>query len=520
MSLFTPADIAALEAAVALLEPQQPKHASPLDLACALDPNTVRTPALELINRELVRAFNGRNERLIISMPPQEGKSTLAGEWFPLWVLAQQPDTRIVLTSFSDRLARRSSRKIRSHVYTHGSALGVQVSKETWGQHDWRIRDHIGGIYATPVQGELTGQPADLIIIDDPHKGAKQADSDTQRDDVWEWWQSTASARLAPGAPVILILTRWHEDDLAGRLIADSDRWRVINIPARAEADDVLGRRPGEWLQSARGRTADEWQQIESQAGSRTFNALYQGRPSPLAGAVWQRTWWRRYDTPLWSDAGNGRAFRCPVLDQVILSWDMTFKDTKSSDFVVGQVWGRKGADVFLLDQVRKRMTFTETLSAFQALAKRWPDASMKLVEDKANGSAVIDSLKRVVPGIVAVNPKDSKLSRANAVAPFIEAGNVFLPSSSVALFNVDELIEESTAFPNGAHDDQVDAMSQALSRLLLSSGHGSAYLEYMRQAVGEVPVSTRNWRETSKRLKEGADGSRKPVRATPIRPV
>jgi len=150
---------------------------------------------------------------------------------------------------------------------------------------------------------------------------------------------------------------------------------------------------------------------------------------------------------------------------------DMAFKDTKASDFVAGQCWARRGANVYLLDQVRKRLSFTDTLTAFQAFTGRWPQASRKLVEDKANGTAVVDSLGSKIPGIIAVTPHESKYARANAVAPFVEAGNVFLPDSGVALFEVEEFITETAGFPNAAHDDQVDAASQALNEMLLNLG-------------------------------------------------
>jgi predicted phage terminase large subunit-like protein len=293
-----------------------------------------------------------------------------------------------------------------------------------------------------------------------------------------------------------VILTRWHEDDLAGRLVAaeDGHRWRVINIPALADHDpakgqsDPLGREPGEWLTSARGRTAAEWEQIRIQAGSHVFAALYQGRPSPDAGNVWLRHWWRRYHEPLWSQhPDHPGAYRVNGCDEVIMSWDMTFKDTKGSDYVAAGILARRGADVFLLDVIRKRLSFPDTLVAFAAFVARWPDAVRKLVEDKANGPAVISSLKSKIPGIVAINPKDSKYGRATAVAPFVEAGNVFLPDPEVALFDPEELITEAAGFPNAAHDDLVDMMSQALAELLLDGNGAQAWIAWAKRKAEEA---------------------------------
>jgi len=313
------------------------------------------------------------------------------------------------------------------------------------------------------------------MIIDDPVKDRSEADSATYRQNVWDWWTDVASTRLAPGAPVVLILTRWHDDDLAGRLLAaeDGHLWRVINIPAQADHDpaagetDLLGREPGEYLESARGRTREQWDAIKIRAGSRTWNALYQGRPTPAEGGIFKRGWWQEYDTPRWVVRPDGSCF-VPGADEVVQSWDMAFKDTSSSDYVVGQVWARWGVEVFLLDQVCERLSFVDTLHAVRSLSARWPQAVAKYVEDKANGTAVINALSRTVPGLIPVEPDGSKEARASAVSPFVEAGSVYLPAPELAPW-AGAFIEEHAAFPHGAHDDQVDATSQALNRLLLN---------------------------------------------------
>ena len=168
----------------------------------------------------------------------------------------------------------------------------------------------------------------------------------------------------------------------------------------------------------------------------------------------------------------------------MLVSVDAAFKDTKSSDYVVMQVWARRGANVYLLDQIRKRLSFTDTLTAFTGLCARWPQAHRRLVEDKANGTAVIDSLKAKIPGIVPVTPHESKYARASAVSPFIEAGNVFLPDPAIALFDAEAFVTEAASFPNDVHDDQVDAASQALAELLLDGTGAAAWIAWaQRQA-------------------------------------
>jgi len=463
----------------------EPEHwDTPGDLAVALDPRTVQTPALRLIDQFLVDITNTPDGRGIVIMPPQEGKSQRVTRRFPTAVLKRNPDTRIAIASYEDRVARRWGRVIRDDIREHGHRLGgLQVRRDLSSQSEWQLAGYDGGVFSVGVGGGLTGRPVDLLIIDDPIKDRKQADSEVYREAVWDWWTDVAATRLAPGAPVILILTRWHEDDLAGRLLAaeDGHLWRVLRIPAQADHDpskgetDSLDREPGEFLESARGRTTPQWEAIKVRSGSRSWNALYQGRPSSAEGDMLKRDWWKYYDTPLWSERPDGTRI-VHGTDEVIASWDLTFKGTEGTDMVVGQVWMRRGADAYLLDQVRARMDFTQTCHAFRLLSARWPQAVLKLVEDKANGPAVISALSRIVPGIIPEEPDGSKEARAAAVSPLIEAGNVWLPAPELELIEgesapfawVGDFIEECAGFPNGKHDDQVDALSQALKRLIL----------------------------------------------------
>lgn len=513
MSGFSDADLAAFDAALARLEPAGVSWDRPGELAAAIDPKTVETDALRLVDSFVMDVLRTPDGRGIISVPPQEGKSQRVTKTSVLWALLQNPDLRVAIASYSQTLAEGFGREIRNWIQSNSGDegtldLGLRIAPDNGAAKRWQLAGHRGGVICVGLSSNLTGRPVDLLIIDDPVADREQADSQYYRDAAWNWWQSVGSTRLAPGAPVIVIMTRWHEDDLAGRLLSHEDGhiWKVLNIPALASHDpakgekDPLGRKPGEWLRSARGRTAEQWEAIRVRAGSRTFNALYQGRPSPDTGNVWQRQWWGRFPKPLHAVVKGVAHFDC---DEVIMSWDMTFKDTKGSDFVVGQVWGRRGADVFLLDQVHERMSFTRTLTAFQKMAAKWPQAHAKLVEDKANGSAVIDTLKSRVAGIVPITPKESKFSRANAVAPFIEAGNVHVLSSQWG----DEFIEECAGFPNAAHDDRVDAASQALARLFITgSSSGVVFLDawkaHARKTDVEVPSVARNWRATVTQLR------------------
>jgi hypothetical protein len=273
---------------------------TPLDFACRFDRRTVRTPALELVSQRVAEAADSRDGRLVLSVPPQEGKSTTL-RWAVLWLLTRDPERRIVVASYASGLARTSGRIVRSLVESYGSDMGLQVDRSHADASDWQLAGHAGGLRAVGVGGGLTGQPTDVLIVDDPIKDQQAADSPTIRENLHEWWSAVALTRLAPGAPVIVVQTRWHEDDLAGRMEAEG--WPVVNIPAQADGQtpDALDRTPGEYLLSARGRTDADWHAKRKAVGERTWAALYQGRPAPVAGGVFQRAWfdtWRVAEAP------------------------------------------------------------------------------------------------------------------------------------------------------------------------------------------------------------------------------
>lgn len=478
------------EHAAKAFEPKpEARWVSPGDLAKDVDPSTIQTPALDLIDQALIDVENGTCDRLIISMPPQEGKSTRVTKIGPLWFLTRNPERRIAVVSYSAGLALTFGRDIRKFITDNQGQdgtldLGLRISADNGAASEWTLEGHKGGVKAVGLTGGLTGKPADILFIDDPVSNREQAESPTFRERAKNFWRSVGSTRLAPGAPVILILTRWHVDDMAGFLLSQPDkaRWRVINIPAQANHDpdngdtDPLGREPGEWMRSARTnektgqpRTPAEWEQIRVQAGPRDFSALYQGSPNPETGNVFPKEW-ARYSEPMWIDRGNG-VMHVPGIGrddhELVQSWDLTFKDKPTSDFVVGQVWLRVGTTAYLLDQVRARMNFNASLEAVKALSAKWPQAVAKFIEDKANGPAAINSLQSQLVGLIPIEPEGSKYARASAVSPLVHARNVILPTAEL-LPNVEELVEEAKAFPNAAHDDTVDTMSQAINRLLL----------------------------------------------------
>lgn len=431
----------------------------------------------------LASVLAGESPRLMIAMPPRHGKSELASRRFPAFAFGRNPDLSIIGTAYGADLASRMNRDVQKVMDSQDYALlfaetrlkgsplekirpkrsgrfgqmcgGSSPSSAGLRRADlFEIVGRRGAYRSAGVGGGITGMGGDILIVDDPFKDRASADSAAMRERVWAWYTSTLYTRLAPGGGILIINTRWHADDLSGRLLEAAsaqrgDPWRVLEFPAIALEDD-LHRQRGEALHPER-YPLEQLHAIRAALGTRDWEALYQQQPTPDGGAMFREEWlhfWLPKDVP--------------EFDQLLLSWDMTFKNGNNNDFVVGQVWGRKGADRYLLDQVRGRMGFTETLAAFRALAAKWPAATRKLVEDKANGPAVIDSLKHSITGIVPVEPDGSKTARAHAITALFEAGNVHLPHPDLYPW-VKEYMAELTRFPACAHDDQVDATTQAL---------------------------------------------------------
>lgn len=405
------------------------------------------------IAKVLERVEKGEIKRVMFFLPPRSSKSYSISEAFPSWYIGRDPNRRVILTSYGDDLARDFGIANKRKIEEHGpSIFGVELDPSKNAGDDWEIDGYRGRMISSGIGGAITGKGADLMIIDDPVKNQEDADSPTKREKVWKEWQSTLLTRLQPDGAVILVMTRWHEDDLAGRLLKASDDWEVVRIPAIAEANDILGREIGDPIWASYGYDKEWARKKRQEVGSRTWNALYQQRPSAPEGSIIKEEWWKFYD-------------KLPEMEIIIQSWDLNFKKTEDGSYVVGQVWGRSGGDYYLIDQTRRRMGFVENIGAIRAMSHKYPEAIFKFIEDKANGSAMIDVLRQEIDGIMPVSPRGDKTSRANAVAPLIEAGNVYLPNPSRFDW-VNDFMEEWRTFPLGSTDDMVDTSTQALSQL------------------------------------------------------
>lgn len=419
---------------------------------------------------------------LIISMPPQHGKSQGVTETLPSYYLGKYPDRRIIEVSYGDDLARKFGRRNKQKIDEFGKELfNIELAKNSRSDTEFEIEGHRGSMISRGIMSGITGQPGDLIIIDDPIKNRQEAESETYRERIWEEFLNSIYTRLSADGIIILIMTRWHEDDLVGRLLQHMPKKCIeINIPLEAEENDILGRNIGEALFPEIGKD-NEWLKdfkkvYMTQEGARAWSALMQGRPSPDEGSMFKKQWWRYWhykgqDLPPVKIKVGGEIYEIQSeelpdkLDEQIQSWDCTFKDSDGSDFVAGHVWGRRYANKYLLHRVHDRMDIIKTMESIIYVTNKFPKATLKLIEDKANGPAIITMLKRKIGGLVPVNPEGGKLARASAVAPEVESKNVYLPHPQIAPW-VTQFIETFASFPNVKHDDDVDAFSQALNRL------------------------------------------------------
>jgi predicted phage terminase large subunit-like protein len=417
---------------------------------------------IDAICEHLEAVVRGEIRNLIINVPPRHCKSSLVSVLFPAWVWRHRPGVKWLYASHAYSLSKRDSVKCRRLIESswYRNSLDVKWDLSADQNEKMRFDNTEGGSrIATSVQGAVVGEGGDYCLVDDAHS-PMEIYSEEVRKGVLAWYDEEFSSRVndPKTARRIIIAQRLHEDDICGHLL-ERGGWEHLCLPAEFEEPrkpTSIGwtdprKEPGELLWPARfGR--EEIAVLKRDLGTRAAAGQLQQRPAPIEGEVIRRSWWK-----FWKEL--------PQMDEVVQSWDLTFKDTELTDFVVCEVWGRHGADKYLLDMLRARMSFTKTLASFEAMCQKWPTARTKLVEEAANGAALIDTLRRKIPGIIPIKPRGSKLMRAQSVSPQAESGNLYLPDPLTNPW-VQDFIEEWAMFPNGRHDDQVDAATQAITRL------------------------------------------------------
>jgi predicted phage terminase large subunit-like protein len=376
-------------------------------------------------------------------------KSLLVSVFWPAWEWIRWQERRWLYSSYGAQLSIRDSvncrRLIESPWYQRlwRDHFALTSDQNTKGRFD---NDRSGYRLSTSVGGAATGEGGDRIVVDDPHN-VQEAESDSVRKGTIDWFDVVMSTRVndPKTSAKVIVMQRCHQQDLSEHLI-EQGGWEHLVLPAEYEGPTrttSIGfadprKEHGELLWPER-FGPKEIEELKVSLGSYAAAGQLQQRPSPAGGGLLRRHWFRFWQLeganlpPVLVRLPDGShqsiaALELVRIDELIQSWDCAFKDLETSDFVVGQVWGRTGANFILLDQIRDRMDCPTTVRAVRQLSAKWPQCLAKLIEDKANGSAVIQMLAHEIPGILPVNPEGGKVARAAAVSPLIEAGNVYLP--------------------------------------------------------------------------------------------
>jgi predicted phage terminase large subunit-like protein len=442
---------------------------------------------------------------LLLSVPPQHGKSHTVTETLPSWFLGKHPEDSVIICSYDGTIAEGFSRKNRDKFNEYAEDIFNELPNDAvQGVGLWETKKG-GRCRAAGLKAGITSFGAELFIIDDPIKNKEAAQSETIIAKIHGEMGPSVQSRIHPGGKLIVIQTRWIENDVIGYIENKWAEyiWKTINLPCECEdpENDPLGRKLGEALMGEhlgdkdippKIRNDNEWLKskkilVIAGDGEYTWNALYQGHPSAQNGNLFHADWWQLYSRD---------SVRFIDFDYTCLSVDATFKKTETSDMVAMELWGLRQNHVFLYKLVNKRMGFVDTLARIKKFLQDFPGIDELIIEDKANGSAIIDTLRysEGVPPIVGVNPLGGKYSRAQAVSPFVSTLVVHIPNdftdaenreiewdTNEQLTGTQKFVIQHSKFPFMKHDDMVDADTQALARLI-------------KLVTGEEPMPEKNY--------------------------
>ena len=413
-----------------------------------------------LMAKKFEQIADGTVKRLIINMPPRHTKSEFASYLLPSWYLGKFPHKKVIQSSNTGELAVGFGRKVRNLVSSEAYAsvfpdVGLRQDSKAAGR--WATNKG-GEYFAIGVGGTVTGKGADLLIIDDPHseqEAALAAGNPEIYQKVYEWYTSGPRQRLQPGGAIVIVMTRWAEGDLTGRVLADAlkrekgEDWEVIELPAILPSGNPLW--PQFW-------SLEELSALKEELPVGKWNAQYQQKPTGEEGAIVKRDWWK-----IWEGE------RAPACEFIIQSWDTAFTKSERSDFSACTTWGvfyleedRNQPNIILLDAFQERMEFPELKAKALELYREWePDSCV--IEAKAAGAPLVFELRRMGIAVSEYTPVrgNDKFVRLNSVTDLFKSGKVWAPDMRWA----HEVIEQMAAFPNAAHDDLVDSSTQALIR-------------------------------------------------------
>ena len=414
----------------------------------------------------------GERPRYMLFCPPRHGKSQISSRAYPAWALSRDPSLEIMVVSYSADLANSFSydcRTILKQDWYCETFPNTRLEGDRKGISRWKTTAG-GGFLPLGVGGSLTGSGASILVIDDVVKNEAEARSAKKMDEVYRRYQSSMYSRLAPGGGCLILMTRWSDQDLAGRLLAaeadgHGDKWRVVKYPAIATHDEKF-RKQGEALHPER-FPLEVLEEIRQVSGPDEWSSLYQQDPVPVGGEYVREDWVRRFDLDevLQSDI---------VWDAVIHSWDTSFKDTVRSDRTACAVFGLRQGNYYLLHAWAGKMDFNGVCDKIVEIHEDWGIDRIParrcdiVVEARANGMGIIRYLSEVVglTNIRGFDPQKAgggKEARANIASGYWRGGRVYMPFESHGRSWVRETFMEYARFPSGAYDDAVDAMTQAI---------------------------------------------------------
>ncbi len=446
-----------LELRLQMLEAQDKARTHFIDFVKYVWPAAILGEHHRIMADAFDRIANGTLKRLIVNMPPRHTKSEFASYLLPAFLMGRDPRTKAIEATHNGELAVRFGRKVRDLMDTEVYKEifpGVLLKQDSKAAGRWDTNKG-GEYFAVGVGGAMTGRGADVLVIDDPHS-EQDAMSDLALDNAWEWYSSGPRTRLQPGGAIVVVMTRWGTKDLTARLLKsqqgkNADQWEVIEFPAILPSGRALW--PEFWK-------LEELEGVRASLSVQKWNAMYQQRPTADEGAILKREWWR-----VWQQSEP------PPVEYIIQSYDTAYSKKETADFSVITTWGvfyptmDDGPNIILLAVKRGRWDFPELKRVAIAEYKYWNPDNV-LIEAKATGTTLQQELRRVGIPVTMYAPGgrragQDKVSRANAVAPILEAGMVWAPDEHWA----EELVEECAAFPNGDNDDQVDSTVQAWMR-------------------------------------------------------
>ncbi len=430
---------------------------------------------LEFIESKLLATITTPSKNLIVNMPPRHGKSEFLSVYFPLWYLANYPDKRIIITSYQASVAESWSRRIRDMIIEYPQELGIELNKNHRKASSFGILNHRGGLIATGAGGALTGKGGDILLIDDPIKNDEEANSNVIRDKVWDWFLATALTRLEPAGNTIIVMTRWHEDDLVGRIFSQFSgeilqNWEQISLPAIAIENDPIGRAVGEPLWAER-FDVDLLRERQQTIGNYWFSALYQQQPIPQGTSIFRRQNFRYYDEKenyyIFKDNNNHRFIQKDDLT-IMATCDLAISTSETADYTVVLVFAKNFEnDILILDIIRERFETTHHFNLLKSIYDKHHPVIIGIENVQYQKSLIQRLLQAGLP-IKSLRPDKDKISRALAIASIQEAGKIYFPRNA---HFTNEFERELLNFPKSKHDDQVDAFAYIVQMLHTTSG-------------------------------------------------